>query len=142
VRRACRPAPPLRAGVQLSRAAACRAAIDLSDGLADGVRRLAEASGCGATVDGSLVPIDPSARAICEALGLDPLATALSGGDDYELLFTVSRRHRGRFRAASSLLGTSITRIGVITEGPAVLIERPGREPQPLGGGFDHFQSA
>ena len=78
VRRACRPAPPIRAGAMLARAGASRAAIDLSDGLADGVRRLAEASGCGAVIEAGLVPVDPSARAIFEAPMISP-AVVLSG---------------------------------------------------------------
>lgn len=139
VRRACRPAPPLRAGMLLSRAGASRAAIDLSDGLADGARRLAEGSGCGVTLDGAALPIDPSARAICEALALDPVETAVTGGDDYELLFTVSPRNRGRLRSVRARLGAPITRIGVVTSGSALLLVDARNGARPLAGGFDHF---
>ena len=140
VRRACRPEPPLKAGVALSRARASRAAIDLSDGLADGLRRLAEASGCGVTVDAGAVPLDTSARAVFEELGLDPVAETLAGGDDYELLFTVSPRNRGRFRSARAVLGTPVTRIGVVTAGNALLVTGEGG-PLTLPAGFDHFRA-
>jgi thiamine-monophosphate kinase len=142
VRRACRPSPPLRAGVVLSRAGASRAAIDLSDGLADGLRRLSDASGRGVTVDAAALPIDPSARAIFEELGLDPLRSAVAGGDDYELLFTVSARNRGRLRSATHLLRTHITRIGNMTPRPG--LELTGTEGQPIdlaSLGFDHFST-
>ena len=140
-RRACRPDPPLKAGLALARARASRAAVDLSDGLADGVRRLAEASGCGMTLDAAAIPIDPSAEAIFIELGLDALASTLEGGDDYELLFTVSPRNRGRFRSARAVLGTRVTRIGVVTAGETLLVSTPAG-PIPLAGGFDHFRRA
>src|SRR5262249_30744902 len=57
------PAPRIRLGLLLGRNRAASACVDLSDGLADGVRRVAEASGVGVTVDASLLPIDPAARA-------------------------------------------------------------------------------
>jgi thiamine-monophosphate kinase len=139
VRRACRPASSARAGVTLSRAAASRAAIDLSDGLADGLRRLADASGCGMTIDAAALPIDPAARRVFEALGIDAVPAGLAGGDDYELLFTVPPRSSGRFRAVRGHLGTTATRIGVVTAGPGLVVEGgpPGLDPTGLG--FDHF---
>jgi thiamine-monophosphate kinase len=138
VRRACRPEPPLKAGLALSRARASRAAIDLSDGLADGVRRLAQASGCGITLDAGAIPVDPSAKAVFTELGLDVLGSTLEGGDDYELLFTVSRRNGGRFRSARAVLGTRVTKIGVVTAAETLLVSTSGGEV-PLAGGFDHF---
>ncbi|MEX2270536.1 MAG: thiamine-phosphate kinase [Vicinamibacterales bacterium] len=139
VRRACRPSPPLRAGLALSRARASRAAIDLSDGLADGLRRLSEASGCGMAIDAAALPVDPSARAVFESLGRDALEGALAGGDDYELLFTVSTRSRGRFRAAQRVFRTEVTRIGTATAEQGVRIDgAPGLDVASLG--FDHFQ--
>lgn len=140
VRRACRPHATARAGVALSRAAASRAAIDLSDGLADGVRRLAEAAGCGMRLDAAALPIDPAARAVCAALGIDPMAASVAGGDDYELLFTVPARLRGRFRAARANMGTLVTRIGVVTAESSLTLEgAEGIDLRTLG--FDHFQS-
>ena len=141
VRRACRPTPPLKAGIALSRARASRCAIDLSDGLADGVRRLAEAGGCGITLDAAALPIEPATRAAFGALGLDAAAGALTGGDDYELLFTVSPRNRGRFRSARAVLGTPVTRIGVVTSGNALVVTAADG-PMPLPAGFDHFRPA
>ena len=141
VRRACRPAPPIGAGKTLARTGASRAAIDLSDGLADGLRRLCEGSGTGMRIDTSALPVDPSARAVFASLDLDPVEASIAGGDDYELLFTVSPRHRGRFRGAVRVLGTGVTRIGVVTAGTGVVLATPdGDRPLPSSG-FDHFQS-
>lgn len=138
VRRACRPRVTGRAGVALSRAGASRAAIDLSDGLADGLRRIAEASGAGMTIEASALPIDAAARWIFGELGLDPVQASLAGGDDYELLFTVPARARGRFRAARAHLGTTATRIGVVTAGGRLQVDGAGSfDVASLG--FDHF---
>ena len=138
VRRACRPRPPLRAGMALSRASASRTAIDLSDGLADGIRRIAEASGVGFTIDASALPIDPAARWVFEQLGMDPVRAALAGGDDYELLFTVPARRRGRFRAARTHMGTDVTRIGTVSAGGLTVDGAAGIDLGSLG--FDHFE--
>lgn len=126
----------------LSRAGASRAAIDLSDGLADGVRRLAEGSGCGIRIDAAALPIDPAAAEVFAALGIEPVAASVAGGDDYELLFTVPARARGRFRAARAHLGTTATRIGVVTAEPGLKIEGPELEGIDLAAlGFDHFRA-
>src|SRR6185436_20445104 len=56
-----RPEPRLKFGLMLGRNRAARACIDLSDGLADGVRQICEAAGLGATVDGNAVPLEEGA---------------------------------------------------------------------------------
>jgi thiamine-monophosphate kinase len=113
----------------------------LSDGLADGLRRLSEASGCGVRVDVAALPIDPSARAIFEALGMDPLRASLAGGDDYELLFTVPARSRGRLRSTRGLLRTAVTKIGTMTAGSRLeLVGAAAPQIDLAALGFDHFQ--
>ena len=84
-----------------SRNRAASASIDLSDGLADGVHRIAEASGVGAVIDADALPIDPGVRAWFEERGLDPVAEAMTAGDDYELLVTVRPRNARRLAAAT-----------------------------------------
>ena len=113
--------------------------MDLSDGLADAVRQIAEASGTGARIDAARVPVHPGARRWFEQTNADPLGPALTSSDDYELLFAVSPRFRGRLRAAIRLArGLPVTEIGVLTEaGPAVLIRDGVDEPLPAG--FSHF---
>jgi thiamine-monophosphate kinase len=110
----------------------------LSDGLADGVDRIAEASGVGIAIDADALPIDAAARAQFEAAGEDAVARALSGGDDYELLFTVRPRTRRRLRTAAQHGGVAITRIGECTAERALVVRRGGGV-MPMPGGFTHF---
>jgi thiamine-monophosphate kinase len=134
------PVARTRAGIQLSHYGAAASAIDLSDGLADGLHRLAEASGVGMMIEADALPFPSVVAAWYAAHGGAAVSTALSGGDDYELLFTVRPRHGGRLRGASRRLGElPITRIGVVTEDRAVLV-RNADGVVPIGGGFEHFR--
>jgi thiamine-monophosphate kinase len=137
-----RPAPRVRLGVAIAQARAAQAAIDLSDGLADALRQIADASGCGVEIDADAVPIEPAARAWWEAQGIDPVTAAMTGGDDYELLVAVPRRWRGRLRHATSRVARpALQRIGILTRDPAtrVLVRSGRREPLPQG--FEHFRA-
>ena len=134
-----RPDPRVRLGVWLGRNRTATSCIDLSDGLADGVHRIADASGVGMTVDADALPMDERARAVFERRGDTAVDEALAGGDDYELLFTVKRRRQRSVLAAARHSGVPLTRIGVCTDGRAVVLRRTGIEmPLPLAG-YDHF---
>lgn len=88
VRRHLKPVPQLNVGSWL--AVQRRAAsIDLSDGLALDLHRLAEQSGVGAVLDAEQLPVDRHHAELCAALGVDPLQAALAGGEDYVLLFAL-----------------------------------------------------
>jgi thiamine-monophosphate kinase len=133
------PQPRVRLGLLLGRMRAATSCVDLSDGLGDGLVQLADASGRGMRIDGSLLPIDPEARQWFEDHGEDVLQSALAGGDDYELLFTVAPRRLGRLRAAARLVrGLALTRIGLVTASPGVLVEAGG-DAFPVSGGYSHF---
>jgi thiamine-monophosphate kinase len=113
----------------LGRNRAARACIDLSDGLGAGVKQLAEASGLGAAIDADAVPLDEGAT----------LSDALSGGEDYELLFAVSPRMRGRLNTAHRIVNDlGVTRIGRLTSERELVLNRGGRMEQ-LPSGFEHF---
>ena len=75
--------------------------MDVSDGLADGLRQMATASGVGVRVDANAIPVDAEAREWWQARGLEVVGAAVSGGDDYELLFSVPRRRAGALRRPS-----------------------------------------
>ena len=131
VERYLRPDPRVRVGMLLGRNRAASSCIDLSDGLADAVRQIAEASGVGITVDVASLPI---------AGGPAGLATAIAAGDDYELLFTSRAMQRGRLRNVRRQAGNlPITRIGVVTKGNDVLLlgEHGTRE---MPRGYEHFR--
>jgi thiamine-monophosphate kinase len=134
-----RPEPRVRLGVLLGRNQAASSCMDLSDGLSDGLRGLARASGTGMTVDAETLPMHPEARAYFETDGRDALLEAVAGGDDYELLFTVPPRRQGRLRAVARLArGVTFTRIGTVTRDPAIVLRRRGRD-EPLPESFAHF---
>jgi thiamine-monophosphate kinase len=143
VRRYRYPEPRVRAGVLLGRNRAASACMDLSDGAADAARGIAEASQVGMILEADLLPIDVEARAWFEARGADPVVESLRGGDDYELMFTVRPRHRGRLRTVAAHADVAIARIGVCTAGGGLRLQRTidGRlveEPLPIG--FGHFR--
>ncbi len=139
VTRHLRPEPRVRLGLAIARGRAARAAMDLSDGLADAVRQLASASGCGAIVDAGRVPVEPAAAAWWQARGVDPVDAAVAGGEDYELLFAVPPRWGGRLRGARQKAAVPpLTKIGVLTKAPAFVLARDGRRDD-LPAGFRHF---
>ena len=136
-----RPEPRVRIGMLLGRNRAARAAVDLSDGLGDGLRQLALASGVGAVVDGAAVPVDAGARRWFDTQGVSALDAAIKGGDDYELLVAVPHADRRRFAAVSRLArGVPMTRIGELTT-ETTLILRTETGERPLPEGYAHFKS-
>ena len=123
----------------IGRARAARAAMDLSDGLADALRQVAAASSVGVKIDADLLPIDRCARDWWSSRGIDPVMAALKGGDDYELLFAVPGKGRGALRSVARHVSDPLTKIGVFTKDPGELaIERAGRVNS-LPEGFEHF---
>ena len=134
-----RPKPRLRIGALLGRNRAASACMDLSDGLADAVRQMAEASGTGASLDAATLPVDSGAARWFASKGRDPVSAACSGGDDYELLFAVPRKAGGRLRGViRAARGVPITRIGELTKEREVVLMREGRS-ELLPAGFSHF---
>jgi len=109
-----RALPPLRlaAGRALARLARPGACIDVSDGLVADLGHLLEASGVGARLDLAALPLPRGFAEACARAGRSPLALALAGGEDYELLFTL----RGGPTPArlSARLGAPVTEIGRI----------------------------
>jgi thiamine-monophosphate kinase len=135
-----RPDPRVRAGALLGGNRAATSCMDLSDGLADGVRQIAQASSVGMTLDARAIPITAESREWLSRTGRDPIDIALRGGDDFELIFTCSPRQAGRLRSVRRHLGDlPITRIGGVTRAPRLLIkdERGERE---LPEGYEHFR--
>jgi thiamine-monophosphate kinase len=137
------PEPRLRMGQLLSRSKAATSCVDLSDGLADGLRQIAKASEVGIAIDADAMPIDPDAWDWFRSQGRDPVLEALTRGDDYELAFCVRPRQRGRLAAATRHGDTPVTRIGVCTADLDLVLRRvvDGRSQQdPLPKGYSHFK--
>jgi thiamine-monophosphate kinase len=141
VGRYLRPSARTRFGLLLGRNRAASSCVDLSDGLADGVARIAAASQIGITLDAKAVPVDPAARHLFEVQGREPLDAAIVGGDDYELLFTVRPRLRGRLKSVMERGGVTVTQIGVCTGDGVVGMRATANAPLvALPAGFTHFR--
>lgn len=130
-----RPQPRLAEG-RLLRRARVSAAIDISDGLADDLGKLCQASGVAARLDVLRVPHHPTLA------GTDPTTArelALYGGEDYELLFTAPA---DTVAAIAARAAVPVTTIGQIVAGPpgqVRLVEAGGAEALASPRGWDHF---
>lgn len=94
------------------------AAMDVSDGLAGDLAKLCRASGVSATVDAAAIPFSEAARGLIEQ-GRASFASAVSGGDDYEILCTVARDSWDDFARAARIAGVAVTSIGEVVAGDA-----------------------
>jgi thiamine-monophosphate kinase len=127
-----RPVPRVALGRLASRFAT--AAMDLSDGLAQDLGHLCDASGVGAEVELAHLPLTPTVRA---SLGLEG---AIAGGEDYELLLAVPPRRALAFERACARASERVTRVGKLRQEPGRVWRDPqGRLITPPAG-FDHFR--
>ena len=134
-RRFLRPEPRVREGFVLRGLAS--AAIDVSDGLGVDAGRIARASGVGLEIELERVPASAELRA---AHGeKEAHALALGGGDDYELLFTVSPEHAVELARTSTTWTCGCTRIGRVVAEPGVHVRLHGLEQPVTNPGFRHF---
>jgi thiamine-monophosphate kinase len=132
-----RPRPRLALAAALRQHAS--AAMDVSDGLAGDAAKLLRASGVTGAIELDLLPLSPAARA---ALSADPdlLGRIAGGGDDYEILFTLSPERWGAMRDAAQAAGVAVTAIGEVTDGPEPLSLTRGGAAYALGSpSFQHF---
>jgi thiamine-monophosphate kinase len=136
-RRLHEPEPRVELGERLRGLA--HAAIDVSDGLTGDLGHVLERSQVGAVLDYERIP----RPAALHALGERELERdcVLSGGDDYELVFTAAPRRREALEALSGELGLALTRIGSIEAGEAKLVVRDAHgEAMPYRRSYDHFR--
>jgi thiamine-monophosphate kinase len=137
VRRQTRPEPRVEWGRWLGERRLASAMIDLSDGLSSDLSHLCRESGVGARVEAASLPLDAFTKAPSLA-DADPLALALDGGEDFELLFAV--RPANVRKLPGGLGGVPVTRIGEVTAARArVTLLREGRARPLRPGGFAHF---
>ena len=132
-----RPQPRIAIGESLrGRASAC---IDVSDGLVADLGHVARASGVGIEVESARIP---ASSAFVAAVAPDRrLALQLTGGDDYELAFTVAEDEAEALFGALRDTGVPVTRIGRVIRGSGVRVLDPdGSAVDVPRGGWEHFR--
>jgi thiamine-monophosphate kinase len=136
------PKIQLALGTWLANRRMASAMMDISDGLSTDLARLCAASGVGAQIFPDLVPrvaIPAETSKLAGGLKLDALKMALHGGEDYELLFTVSPRNVKHLRAAPGF--SRLKAIGEVTRGKSVvLMDKDGRKQHLDSRGWDPFR--
>jgi thiamine-monophosphate kinase len=124
------PRPRLALGQALRGLA--HAAIDISDGLLADLGHVAEASAVGAEVRADLLPLSADLPGAQDA--------ALSGGDDYELLFMAPKPHRHAIERLAQKLALPLTRIGEMQTAAGIrVLDAAGAEIHPMRSGWQHF---
>jgi thiamine-monophosphate kinase len=136
VERHRRPEPRLSAGRALS-GAVVGAMIDVSDGIATDAAHLADRSDVMLEVRLADLPLAPGVDAVARAAGRDPLELAATGGDDYELLFTVPPDRREVAESAVRAAGAAVTWVGSVAAGAGTRFVGPAGEAVELSG-YEH----
>lgn len=135
--RYAQPTPRVTQAALLSEVGAISACIDISDGLVQDAGHLCQRSGVGIIIEADRVPVSDEAEAIAATLKLDALTWALTGGEEFELLFTAPETAISSLQAAADI---PVTVIGRVTVGDHV--EVSGMDGWRLAGlwsGWNHF---
>jgi len=128
-----KPQPRIAEG-QLLVKKGVRAAIDISDGLVADLGHICKTSQVGATIETQLIPVHPR---VITAFPKDYLDFALAGGEDFELLFTASRKVIEDIRTAVYL---PVSIIGEVTRGEEItLLDKEGNPYPVVKKGWEHF---
>lgn len=114
---------------------------DISDGLAMEIRHICKSSKVGAHLSSANLPVARGVPDIARRLDKDPLELALSGGEDYELVFTAPKKAADRIISAiEAETGTRVTAIGEIISSPEIMLEDKEGGTQTLSAkGYQHF---
>ena len=106
------------------------AMIDVSDGLASEIKHICDESNCGAVIYDEKIPINDDVKLIAKELNEDEKDYALSGGEDFELLFTVSEKN---LEKVDGIL------IGKIDDSKKIKIQYSDKIEDMICKGYDHF---
>jgi len=132
------PQPRVGWGIVLGEEHLATSMIDISDGLSSDLHHLCAESNVGATIDAASLPLDEHAVQLCGRRALDPLALALHGGEDFELLFTVAPKNVSRL--PKFVDGVPISHIGEIGDAAgSVRVSEQSRVWELAPQGFEHF---
>ncbi|MBI1760224.1 MAG: thiamine-phosphate kinase [Acidobacteria bacterium] len=137
-----RPAARSEFGQLLGERGLAHAMIDVSDGLAQDLEHLCEASHVSAVLDQVAVPVAKEVGLIATAAHA-AFQLAVSGGEDYELLFTANGKAEAELQQLAQVCGLPLTRIGeiVAADSQTKVLLRTGAEIRPLNThGYEHFK--
>ncbi|HSQ78142.1 MAG TPA: thiamine-phosphate kinase [Nitrospirota bacterium] len=136
IARHLRPVPRVKWGRKIALSGCASAMIDLSDGLSSDLLHICEQSGVGAEISSERIPLSGSLLKASGQLKKQPRYYALSGGEDYEILFTVPGDKAKKLQT----MRIPATEIGRVTGGSRpVLIDADGRKKALRPTGYDHF---
>lgn len=133
-----KPEPRCAAGLWLAQSGFVTCMMDLSDGISTDLPRLCRASGVGAQIYTSWLPVFRAAS----DWECNPLEMALHGGEDFELLFAVAKSKIGEFEKIYPKHLPPVTKVGILAESKSVgYAVHTGSRIRPLANkGFDHFR--
>ncbi len=137
------PQPRLVEGQLLARSGQVTSMIDVSDGVISDLCHICKSSGKGAEIEAASLPVSPAICEAAHAAGADSLEWVLSGGEDYELMFTSSPEAvPGLRKMLLDETGTSCAQIGRITAeiGEVWVQLADGKRIAPSEKGWDHFR--
>ncbi|MBS1809359.1 MAG: thiamine-phosphate kinase [Acidobacteria bacterium] len=146
IRAHLQPEPRVKFGENLGTLGLATALMDVSDGLAQDLSHICEESGVDAVLEYDVLPIAPSVRELAGTID-KAFSFAISGGEDYELLFTANPEAEAALKKCASECALEITRIGEIMarqnpqEGPRIFLRRNGRVDLLSITGYDHFRA-
>lgn len=137
------PTPRVSTGLWLAASTCVSSMIDISDGLLGDLGHIAESSGVGVKIFSECIPITEGFIAAATRCGKDPLTLALTGGEDYELAFTVSKNKAELFEKMLKVVLPTfrhpITKIGEVIEGGGVeVVDMHGANFPLVNLGFEH----
>lgn len=139
IQRHLRPTPRVLLGLELASAELANAAIDISDGFIADLGHILQRSQCGAVIDLDKLPLSEQ---LIKTVGIERAEQfALTGGEDYELCFTVPDRNLEKLERALTHIGVNYSCVGQIRNKKRISFQRSGKTVE-IGSllGFDHFK--
>ena len=132
------PQARLKEGLTLAQTKAVTASIDSSDGLAWSLHEIAKASNIGFSID--KLPIAKEAKEFARINNLNPTELTLYGGEEYELVITVSPKLWEKAKDAVQNVGTQLIKIGKATKEKSLILKADKKTLQIEPRGWEHFK--
>jgi len=141
IKRHRRPQPRLRLARQLAEAHLASSMLDVSDGLLGDLHHLLAAAGCGAEIFLEQLPLSPAYRKVQLVDTLEGYLPALTGGEDYELLFSVPDEREAEVAGIAEAVGIKLSWVGNMVREGGIQLVMPGGSRMSADNlhGYDHF---